>query len=158
MRTQTKPRPAGRRPRTPSVSLEKAARANDLRSFVAATGAVDWSTCAPKDFIRAVDHALSLGAFALARDISEKGHQRWPNHPGLGRYASVLAPPRILHNDRPADPTIGKNEAWLRKHSQEFRGRWVAVKDGELLGSADVLADLVREVGKPSKALFSLID
>jgi hypothetical protein len=74
--------------------LQKAARANDLRSFVVATEVVDWSACEPKDFILAVG----------------------------------------------------------------FRGRWIAVKDGELLGSADLLADLVREVGKTPKGLFSLID
>jgi hypothetical protein len=73
MRTQTKMRPVGRRPRTPLVSLEKAARANYLRSFVAATEGVDWSTCEPKDFILAVGLALSLGAFALARDLAENG-------------------------------------------------------------------------------------
>ena len=158
MRTQTKMRPAGRPPRNPLVSLQKAARANDLRSFVVATEVVDWTACEPKDFIRAVGLALSLGGFALARDIAENGHRRYPNHPGLTRYASVLAPPRILRDDAPADPSIANNEAWLRKHAHEFRGRWVAVKDGELLGSADVLADLVREVGKTSKVLFSLID
>jgi hypothetical protein len=63
-----------------------------------------------------------------------------------------------LRDDAPADPRIANNEAWLRKHAHEFRGRRIAVKDGELLGSADLLADLVREVGKTPKVLFSLID
>lgn len=53
--------------------LEEAFKAKDTRSFVNATKAVDWGMCQPKDFIRALDLALSLGAFAVARDISEKG-------------------------------------------------------------------------------------
>ncbi|MGO9061556.1 MAG: hypothetical protein ACLQU2_29905 [Candidatus Binataceae bacterium] len=138
--------------------LEQAAKANDVRSFVAATAAVDWGMCQSSDFIRAIDLALSLGAFAVARDISEKGHRKYPKHPGLRRHASVLASPKILRTDLPVDQTVGKNESWLKKHSREFRGRWIALRNGELLGSADTLSDLTSKVGKTPEMLLTLID
>ena len=68
MRAQTKIQ-RKRRTRTPLASLQKAADANDLRSLVNATRGVDWSACAPQDFIRAVSLALRTGAFGAARDI-----------------------------------------------------------------------------------------
>lgn len=138
--------------------LEEAAKANDTRSFVTATKVVDWGMCQPKDFIRAVDLALSLSAFAVARDISEKGHRQYPKHPGLRQHALVLASPKILRADLPVDSTVEKNEGWLKKHGREFRGHWIAVRNGQLLGSADTLTDLIAKVGKTPETLMTLID
>jgi hypothetical protein len=139
-------------------ALERAAKANDLRSFMAAIEAVNWEICQPGDFIRAVDLALNVGAFAVAHDISEKGRRKYPNHPELRKHASILAPPKILRTNLPADATVEANERWLKKCGHEFRGRWIAVRDGEFLGSADTLAGLIANVGKTSGALLTLID
>ncbi len=80
-------------------ALERAAKANDVRSFMAATETVNWEMCQPGDFIQAVDLALNVGAFAVARDISEKGRRKYPNHPELRKHASILAPPKILRTN-----------------------------------------------------------
>jgi len=53
---------------------------------------------------------------------------------------------------------VEKNEGWLKKHSHEFRGRWIAVRNGELMGSADTLGDLIGKVGKTAETLLTLID
>jgi hypothetical protein len=129
-----------------------------VRRFVAAAEAVDWEMCNASDFIQTIDWALSLGAFAVARDISEKGCRKYPNHPELRQYASILARPRILRANLPADTAVEANERWLKESGHEFRGRWIAVRNGEFLGSADTLADLIANVGKPSGALLTLIE
>lgn len=36
---------------------------------------------------------------------------------------------------------------WLEQHWDEFAGEWVALRDGELLGHAVKLADLVQQIG-----------
>lgn len=139
-------------------AIEEAAQAHDIRSFVTAIGTVNWKMCQPNDFIRAVDVALSLGAFAVARDISEKGHGKYPNHLGLLQHALVLAAPKIRRADLPVDARVKENENWLREHRHEFRGRWIALRSGEFLGSADTLADLIAKVGKTPETLLALID
>jgi hypothetical protein len=125
---------------------------------VTATEAVDWEMCQPSDFIQTVDLALRLGAFAVARDISEKGRGKYPSHPELRKHASILAPSKILRTNSPADGTVEANERWLKKCGRQFRGRWIAVRNGEFLGSADTLAGLIANVGKTSGALLTLID
>jgi hypothetical protein len=37
--------------------------------------------------------------------------------------------------------------AWLDAHWHEYRGRWVAIRNGEFLGAATVLDDLVAQIG-----------
>ena len=56
------------------------------------------------------------------------------------------------HSDKPAmvrepgRPMPGVRE-WLDQHSDEFVGEWIALRDGELLGHAVRLADLVQQIG-----------
>lgn len=46
----------------------------------------------------------------------------------------------------PGRPMPGVHE-WLDQHWDEYLGEWVALRDGELLGHAVVLADLVKQIG-----------
>lgn len=58
------------------------------------------------------------------------------------RIGEVRAAPSTL-SVRPM-PEAG---AWLRDHAEEYVGRWVALRGGELLCVADSLADLRDRIG-----------
>lgn len=48
---------------------------------------------------------------------------------------------------------------WLKEHWDDYPGEWVAVRDGELLGHADTLDELERQIGdiRASGALITRI-
>ncbi|MBS1253813.1 MAG: hypothetical protein MAG451_02866 [Anaerolineales bacterium] len=55
--------------------------------------------------------------------------------------ARVLAPPRFVEALAPSS-SAQANQAWMRDHTDEYRGRWVAVRAGELLA----VGETAREV------------
>lgn len=62
----------------------------------------------------------------------------------LGNWPDVLAPPRAIPG--PPKPASGRgdlhiNMQWLQAHREEYRGRWVAMRDGRLVDcDPDLLA------------------
>ena len=137
--------------------LEKAALARDVSAFSKAEQAIDWRGCLAEDYLRAIELALEIGAPMTARHLSEKGAQHYPKHGTLQMYARVLAPPKIVRADLPADPGVAANALWLKKHSSEYRGRWVALSKGELLNSADRFDQLIEKLSSKQGVLLTRI-
>jgi hypothetical protein len=118
-------------------ALEDAAAKRDVAGFGKAAEAMDWSGHPPEDFIRAMDLALeSRSADDCAAHLGE-GRSALPSHATIQKYARILAPAKILRSDLPSDPQAQANWRWYREHGDQYRGRWVMVKNGELLDSAE---------------------
>ena len=128
------------------AQLEYAAEAGDERAFWVAVQAIDWSNRSPEDFMRAVRLALQAGAHLTARHIALDGAKRYPGHAELQKVARVLAPPKATRSSRPPDPTLKANRDWFVAHRAEYRGQWVAVKNGELLGAEATIQELQARV------------
>jgi hypothetical protein len=131
--------------------LEAAAEAStvfDVAPFAAAYEAVRWSERPADDYARAVHLALGIGAHLIARNLALEGAKRYPSHAELQKMAYILAPPKVTVSTRPPDPSAKGNMAWLKKHWDEYRGRWVALRGGELLAVADSLDGLIEQVGE----------
>jgi hypothetical protein len=80
-----------------------------------------------------------------ARVLLETAAAREPLGAELARWA------RALERPRPSSfPVTGPDRSpdykWLRDHSHEYRGKWVAVLEGALLAQNDTLATLLPEV------------
>jgi hypothetical protein len=78
-------------------------------------------------------------------------------HPRLARWARALEPPRVRIGAPGSTPSLEKNAAWLRKHGADYFGQWVALREGELLGSNPDYRALNRELerrGELAGALF----
>lgn len=129
------------------VDLSAAAEAGEAERFDAICRQIDWSSRSPGDFIRAIKLALLAGAFMTARRLSEKGVERFPDEPLIRRHAELQAPARVIRSDLPAEPEMGLNMDWLKRNRDGYRGKWVALKNGELCGEADTLKALVKQVG-----------
>lgn len=110
--------------------LEIVAEAGDETAFVQAASEIDWSRHPAADFARAVRLALAAGAHLLARNLADYGHLLHPQHEELAKMAHILAPPRVVRTGLPPDPSGRANLEWMRDHAAEYRGRWIALKDG----------------------------
>jgi hypothetical protein len=98
---------------------------------------------------------LEAGAYLAARRIAALGTDRYPGDLELEKYARALAPPRVISGALPPDGSVAANQQWLRAHTGEYSGKWVAVKNGQLLGAADSLQQLVEQVGNVDGVLLA---
>ncbi len=99
------------------------------------------------EFIRAIKLALAEGAYLSARELSAEGARRFPEHILLAKYARVLAPPRVIRRQPATKTDIRVNRDWLKQHGDQYRGKWIALRDGELRGVADSLQALFDALG-----------
>jgi hypothetical protein len=126
--------------------LRIAADSGDEDSFVRAMQFVDWSGCSTKGFVDAVYLALKAGAHLAARNLATEGAQRYPQSPSLQKMSRLLSPPRVLRTNLPPVPYLGANKEWMQNHAVEYRGRWVALREGKLVASAPTARELKAQV------------
>lgn len=137
--------------------LENAVASDDKSGFGKAADAIDWSKHAPEDLIRAIHLALEVGAHGTAHNLAKIGARQFPDHEPAQRYARILAPAKLLRADLPPDPGIEADALWLKKHSGEYRGRYIALKDGELLDADDSFEPLVAKFPRGSRVFITRI-
>ena len=137
--------------------LEAAAQAGDESAFLVAQNTIDWSRRSAEDFMRAVQLALAAGAYSAARRLSDQGITLHPNHPELRKVAHVLAPPKVTRSTAPPDPTMKVNRDWLMANGDRYRGRWVALHNGDLIGVSDSLKSLAHQIGDTKGVLLTKV-
>ena len=127
--------------------LEQAFSARDARLFEDILRNVDWSNRPASEYLRATRLALEVGAYTSARRIAVLGGELYPDNPEIQKQALALGPPAIVRKKVSFDPSIRANRDWLAAHGDEYRGKWVALRSGELLGSAASIDDLISVLG-----------
>lgn len=132
----------------PLVALELAAQLHDEDAFRRAATQVDWEAVPPEDLRQAVRLALRAGAYLTARRLGELGARLQRDDPELEKIARVLAGPTVTRTGTPPATSSGRNQAWLRAHAHEYHPRWLALRDGELLGVADSPRELIERFGR----------
>lgn len=120
----------------------------DVRPFVAAYRYIDWATRPADDFAQTVRLALRVGAHRIARECALDGSHRFPDHAELQRLARLLAPPEAKVIKSEPNTSWKHNKAWLQTHWHEYKGKWVALQNGNLLAVADNLDGLVAQLGE----------
>jgi hypothetical protein len=136
------------------AAIREAADRRDLRSFIAAVHGVNWGMRSAGELKDTIERALSLGAFVVAQQLAVEGARQHGDDASAKRLARMLAPARIVRTDLPADPGVLQNHEWLKKHASQYRGRWVALANGELLLSGDSIAELKTKLGGRSGVLL----
>lgn len=78
---------------------------------------------------------LTDGDIEDARALVQEMASLWPDDEEVRYWARVLAPPRVTvlrgERGRPLD----RERAWLREHSSEYLGCWLAVLDDRLVAA-----------------------
>ena len=128
--------------------LQKSARMGDRRTFLAVVRATDWAARTPEELLLAIDLALHQEMAALAIELAQLGKRLFPDHERIQQAARVLAPPVIRGVRSSHVRGLRASMEWLREHAKEYRGQWVAVREGQLLGTAESLKELVSLVGE----------
>jgi len=98
----------------------------------------------PESFIEEILAALGFGAEKRAREITEQGLALYPDHEKLQKYRHFLRPARS--RVVPGGPTISDPRSsyeWIKRHSGEYRGKWVALYKGELAASSESLNEIL---------------
>lgn len=144
----------GERPLT-LARLEEAANKGNDRAFVSILSEVQWQNWPSSDFVRVLKLSLKAGAHKAAQYIATEGVKHHPDSVELQRYAHLFAPPRIIARNLPPEPTLAANREWLKNHRHEYSGLWVAIRNGELLGTASSLEELVSQVGSTENVLLT---
>jgi len=49
-------------------------------------------------------------------------------------------------------------EAWIRDHGEAYAGRWVALRDYELVAAADSFTELKRQIPPSADVLVTVIE
>ncbi|WP_289500391.1 hypothetical protein [Gloeocapsopsis sp. IPPAS B-1203] len=107
----------------------------------------------PEDFISAIQTALECGDHATAQQISTQATENYPHHKQLLKYAHVLAPPKISIDKRPLHRDTQANQNWIKENRNEYKGQWVALRNGQLLSSASSAKELIEQLGD-TKGIF----
>jgi hypothetical protein len=91
----------------------------------------------PESFIEEIVAALGFGAEKRAREITEQGLALYPDHEKLQKYRHFLRPARsrVVSGGRNAGDPRPSYE-WIKRHSSEYRGQWVALYKGELMAAS----------------------
>jgi hypothetical protein len=137
--------------------LEKAALKQDARTFEEVLSSITWKTRPSSDFLRAIHLALAIGAYTAVQRVSALGEEHYPNDEQIQKYARVLAPPRVTRRKVSSDPTIRANRDWLMAHGDEYRGKWVGLRNGELLDSDDSFDELITRIGNAKDVLITTV-
>jgi hypothetical protein len=139
------------------AALELAAQSEDEGLFSETVRQISWTGRPASDFLRAVQMALGAGAHLAARRLASEGAKLYPNHQELSKIANLLAPPRIIESKPPSDSSISDNQAWLRSHTDEYRGWWVALYDGNLVAAAETVSDLKSRLDTTSGLMITKV-
>ena len=107
--------------------------------------------------IRAIAQALATGEFGRARHLALEGTACYPNHAALQQWARVLAPPTVHHVGHTQTSSLRASRTWLKAHWQDYRGQWVAVRDGHLVAAAPSFDAVIAHVGDVQDTLLTYI-
>ena len=131
-----------------TIRLEKAVKARNEAAFSDILKEVDWREIEAVEFIRIIDLALEIGTHLAARQIATKGAEAYPDNAELQKYARVLAPPKVVANRVSRNINQKANVEWLKANKNDYKGQWVAIKDGILLAAANSYKDLRDQIGE----------
>lgn len=110
----------------------------------------------PEELCAAIDLALQQEMIERARELAQLGTQLFPGHERIQRAARVLAPPDAYPVRLPPVQGLENSRRWVRENASEYRGQWVAVRSGKLVGVGASLEE-VRAVIAPGEDTFDIL-
>ena len=100
-----------------------------------------------EEFIKQADLEIERGDWHGAWKIAVEGLKHFPDQAELQKYEHILAPPKVTSVDRGGHPEIRADREWMQKNRAEYRGRWVGIKNGQLLAVGNNHDEIIAQVG-----------
>jgi len=141
------------------LAIEEAAARKDRSAIITLAKQVDWRSRRPDELIRVIQSCIFLDMVLLARELADEGRRLFPNDKRMEQWAIVLAPAKII-GTRPASAnakSLKASQRWFKNNSSQYKGQWVAVRAGELLGAASKLKDLHEQIGQGQRNSNTII-
>ncbi|MBC6422651.1 MAG: hypothetical protein GDA43_10205 [Hormoscilla sp. SP5CHS1] len=101
-----------------------------------------------EEIVTAIRSLLLEGDFYAAQKLSFEAQAQYPEHEVVKKLAYLLAPSVVTVDRDPPMTDVRENRNWLKQNRMEYRGRWVALKDGHFLADGKNIDELVEQVGK----------
>jgi len=139
------------------AAMAAAAETPSEDAYLAAYGTVDWDQADAGTFEAAIHLAFTAGAHMAARLLATKGAALHPDSEYLRYMAYVLAPPTVIGHRPASNHVNAANKRWLNENRALYRGQWVALRGGELLGSGSTLSELVNRFGAVPEILYTRV-
>jgi hypothetical protein len=133
------------------LALEKAAENADIQEFGRLARAITWSSYRPTDLTKVIDLSLSLDMISLAKELIQKGSELFPQDKRLQHALAVLASPPVVRKRSGKARNLEISKNWIKKHASEYKGQWIAVYNGVLLGAAPTVKELYKQIGPGDK-------
>ncbi len=141
------------------LAIEEAAAKEDRAAISRLAKFADWKTQGPDDLIRVIQASLSLDMVLLARELAYEGRHLFPSDKRIEQWATVLAPARVV-GTRPASGNaagLRATQFWFEQNSAHYKGQWVAVREGKLIGAALKLKELHEQIGREQRNASTII-
>jgi hypothetical protein len=129
--------------------LEEAANKGDEPAFLKYLEKVKWQDQTAAGVVRSIKLAFRVGAFKAACHIASEGMKFHADNVDIQKYARILSPViREAETHRAVNTDTRSNRQWLKEHAGQYRGKWIALRNGELIGASPSLDTLIEEVSK----------
>ncbi len=106
-----------------------------------------------------VKNFVENGQIAEAREVMYSFHPGTSNV--LDSWQRALAYPEAKLNKSAGGENIKDDAVWLQDNSEKYKGKWIALKNGILLGAHESRIELrrsLKQAGKLPGAMFFRID
>jgi len=134
------------------AAIEKAAAGEDRNALSRLAETVDWRSRHPEELNHVIDLCLFLDMVLLARELAYEGRRLFPHDKRLEHFAIVLAPAKIIGTEPASDIGLEASHRWFQNNNaSQYKGQWIAVFNGELVGVAPTLKELYDKIGRDPK-------
>jgi hypothetical protein len=100
-----------------------------------------------EEFVTTIRALLLEGDFYAAQKLSFEAQAQYPDHEVVKKLAYLLAPSVVTVDRDPSTVDIRANQDWIQENRKQYRGCWVALKNGQFLAKGKDVDELVSQVG-----------
>jgi hypothetical protein len=116
--------------------------AKDAKLSTQVVGQMGVTDLEPQTIIQAVHQSPAKGAHLQARRLAIQGTNLYPDNAELAKMAHILARPVVTRRKGKNSGDARNNQLWLKRNFDNYKGKWVALRNGKLLGVADSMREL----------------
>ncbi|MBC6481563.1 MAG: hypothetical protein GDA56_31230 [Hormoscilla sp. GM7CHS1pb] len=101
-----------------------------------------------EEFVTAMRSQLLAGDFYAAQKLSTEAIEQYPDREEVKKLAYLLAPSVVtVDRDTPRYRDTQMNQDWIEQNRMQYKGRWIALKDGKLLADGPHIDEIGQQLG-----------
>ena len=101
--------------------------------------------CSSLVFLTNAKRLLSEGNVREAEALLRNGQTSYPDNRQIAQLLRAISPGRVSKINK-VFPNRDREMDWIQQNGQNYRGKWVAIHENELVASSDKLNKLIKIV------------